>query len=274
MPDITDARRRLPAAARGKALIEAAQTDITNRWTGRSWSEVMGSVWRNKTWVAGQGLKVTINMVSGGTIGSYAEQGLDCIGKPYAKEALSQVWALIEDDIKGRAEELVRATPGAISGSIESFRARVSGTAAPVAELDIEESASTIKNKMAELVLRAGNVRAAAENGRWQYCDDIHWAYRELAHAEACRQTIVDEVDKMIAFLTAMRQQAESTLPNAAQDKAAFERAAAEVVADTSTVRHKMHDNFGVMGAMMSPVSAFSSITGSCSKEHCFGPGR
>ena len=274
MPDYNDARRRQNATMRAKALIEAAQTEITNRWTGRSWSEVMGSVWRNKTWVAGQGLKVTINVVSGGTIGTYAEQGLDWIGKPYAKEALSQVWALIEDDIKGKAEEMVRATPGAIVGSIESIRARVAGTAAPVAELDIEESASTIKNKMAELILRAGNVKAAAENGRFQYCDDIHWAFRELAHAEACRHTVLDEVDKMLAFLTALRQEAVNALPNAARDKAAFEQAAAQVVADTTTIRHKMHDNYGMVGAVMNPLSAFSDITGSCSKEHCFGPTR
>ena len=271
MPDIDAPIRLQSAKARATALVTDAETEITRSWSGRSWSEVLGNVWSNRNWVAGQGLKVAINMTVGAWISPLAETGLDKIGSQYAKETLKQGWALVEDTIKGTAEKIVSETPSVVAGAISTISARVRGTAAPVADLDIVETVTSLKDKFTELGMRVKNVQAAAQNGAFRYCDDVHWAVRELAHAEACRLTIINDCDKSIAYLEAMKLHAAGALPNAAMVKDEFTRAAERVVNDDVTISHKKHQNFGILGAAWRPVAAFNAVGWSCSKEHCFG---
>jgi hypothetical protein len=270
MPDRSEPIRFQAASQRAAALMSAAETEIANRWTGRSWGEILGSVWNNKTWAAGQGLKVAINMTVGAWIGPLADAGLDKVGHNYNLSLLKQSYALLEDQIKGKAEELVTSTPTVVTGAVAAIREKVMGTARPIATLDIVECVGDIQAKFAELGLRAKNAKAAANNGAWRYCDDIHWAARELAHAQLCQHSVIDDCDKAIAYLTAIRTQAQAAIPNAQVTKAAFQAAAERVVADNSTISHKKHANFGT--GILNPFNARTAAT-SCSKEHCFGEG-
>lgn len=271
MPDIKAPIRRQLPAARAAALVDSAEAEITNCWSGRSWSEVLGNAWENRNWAAGQGLKVAINMTVGTWVSPLANSGLSKIGTQYTQEALSQGWALVEDVIKGKAEEYARATPTVVTGAIQSIQSRIRGTAAPVADLDIAECVTGLQAKVVELGQRVKNVQAAATNGRFRYCDDVHWAVRELAHAEACRLTMINDCNQAIAVLQAFKHTAEQALPNAATLKDEFKRAAERVVADEVTIKHKNHENFGVFGSLFNPYTAITTATTSCSKEHCFG---
>lgn len=273
MPDRTDPVRQKLPAERAQSLVTAAQNEITNRWSGRSWSEVLGSVWANRSWAAGQGLKVTINMTVGTWLTPLTESGLDKIGAPYIKEGLKQMYALVEDQIKNRAEDFAKATPEAISGGISAIAHKVRNTTPPQADLDIVECVTELKTKFVEMGLRVNNVKAAATNGQFRYCDDVHYAVRELAHAEACRQTVISECDRAINELKAMKALADSALPNAQQTLDSFKNAALQVVSNETTISHKNHQNFGVIGGLWNARTALSTINNSCSKEHCFGKG-
>ncbi len=271
MPDINDPIRSQVGPQRADALLTAAQAEITNRWSGRSWSEVLNSVWANRNWAAGQGLKVAVNMTVGRWVAPLAEAGLDKVGAAYVKESLKQMYALVEDQIKSAAEEAVKAAPSKAVTGIQAIKAKVQGTQPAQAELNIVECVTELKAKFVELGLRAKNVKAAANNGSFRYCDDVHFAVRELAHAEACRHTVIANCDQAIAYLQGVRNLAESTIPDPVATLDAFRQAAVRVVEDEQTIKHKNHQNFGVLGSIRNPLHAMNVIGHSCSKEHCFG---
>ncbi|MFT5431926.1 MAG: hypothetical protein ACI9OJ_002624, partial [Myxococcota bacterium] len=97
-------------------------------------------------------------------------------------------------------------------------------------------------------------------------------AMAELAHAEACRTEVVELTTALIATLEVVRQAARDALPNSANLKTQITTEAVRVVTDTTTINHKMHANFGVLGGIWNARTAMSTINSSCSKEKCFGP--
>jgi hypothetical protein len=277
MPDINDGKRAAAAAVRAQTLINEAEATIKNKWVGRSWSDVIGSSYAaGRDWATSSSvLKASINFATGGLVDKVAGMtGLDKLGETWTNEALKQVWALLEDDIKGAAQETAEDwTTTKWSGQGIMSVIQWARGVTPFSNFDEQLKASDdIKMRFAELNLRASTVQKVVTKGGFRYCDDVHAAMAELAHAEACREDVVQMTTDLIATLKQIRTQAQATLPNSSNLKAQILVAARNVVGDTATIQHKMHANFGVLGGIWNARTAMSTISSSCSKEKCFGP--
>ncbi len=277
MPDINDPIRMSPAQTRADALINAAETEIRNKWTGRSWSDIGASVYNAVAgWAtSASALKVAVNFATGGLVDRVASMtGLDKLGEHWSKEALKQVWALLEDDLKGFVQSNIeeRSSKNYNLNGIQSLVNRVRSQPPPQNCDEIMEKAEAIKLRFAELHLRAATLDKVVTLNKWRYCDDVHYAMRELAHAELCKQEVMDDTDALINLCKAIQQRAGQAIPNAQKTKDDLKLVAKSVVDNQSTVQHKMHQNFGVVGAVWNMRTAYSTINSSCSKEKCFGP--
>lgn len=276
MPDINDPKRSNAPTLRAENLIQSAETEIRNKWTGRSWTDVISSVYANaRGWAMSMdGLKIAINFTTGGLVDRVASlTGLDKLGEHWSNTVLQQVWALMEDDLKGAAQK------GAEDYGVNSARSmiaslwhRVRGTAPPRDCDEIMEKSEQIKMRFAEMYLRIATLKKVMDNGTFRFCDDVHYAMRELAHAELCRAEVIQNCNETIALMEEIRRNAVNAMPNVAADKDSLKRIAERVVADTSTIQHKMHQNYGVVGAVWNARDAYNTIQNSCSKEKCFGP--
>ncbi len=276
MPDHNDSKRRRSTTAgqRAASMLTDVQTTLNNRWTGRSWSDIAGSVWANRragleagiSWALPPWLTSPVSAAVGEDAAGYVEQVMGIL-EPAVSIAKEKAVAALPPSVSARA--------GAIYNAASDGATAILGGPTRTQEVDdLAETVDDIKKNFAEMAVRTKNAAKAA-GGTFRYCDDVYWAMHELGRAEACRAQVLRQCDDAIATLQAIKALAEQALPDtqAATKRAAFLAAAERVVANTTTVQHKNHDNFGVTGVLWGGRSAVSTINNSCSKEKCFGPG-
>ena len=277
MPDHTDPKRRQSTTAgqRAQSMLDDVKATLGHRWSGRSWSDIAGSVWANRRagvdagiqWILPPWLTGPVAAVAGEDAAAYVETVMAVLD-PAISTAKDAVTAT-------RLGETVSKQAGAIYNSVTDYATMGLGGPTRSQEVDdLYETVEDVKKNFAEMALRVKN-SAKAAGGTFQYCDDVYWAMHELGRAEFCRAEVMAKCDDAIAHLQAIKTLADQALPDAQAGtrRASFLASAGRVVADTATVQHKNHNNFGITGVLMGGRSAVHTISNSCSKEKCFGPG-
>jgi hypothetical protein len=263
MPGYDDQLRARPPAARAKSLVDSAVTLANNKWMGRSWTEVgwsvAGGAGSGGKWVAGQGMKITINNVAGlfGPVAEWASgKELSELAGSVGASVVEQVWPLVEDQIKNKMED---GGTAAVGMAFPTVTAQVSaGLRQELKDKDPKEKSEKLQTTISELCVRSATLPKRLKIPSFDYCDDVYYCALESCQIEALRTESIQLIGSLKSDLDALKTAIDQL--NMTGIKDAITTAAVAKTADNSTVSHNNHYRMNVFSARKS-----------CSLQHCFG---
>jgi hypothetical protein len=273
MPGYRDAQRLLPDQQRADKLVDEARRLVSTRWTGQSWTEVGYSVIATGTsslqWGLGIGLKIGINTASAGVFGAVGEQiltrassagyGVESLAQKISEPIVEKFWPLIEDVIKGKAEEGATALASGITGPRRSTLRRAKAVDSEKTVSAIDASVQDLKTKASELMLRSYALQQALKQTSVPYCDNVHYMSVELAQVDELRKDVLDAAVSIQSYAKELQKLAQSV--DVIRIEAEIRKHAKAVVKKDSGVPHYNSYSWNMLGR-----------TQQCSEVHCWGP--
>ena len=275
MPGYRSPERLKPASHRAKRLVEDAHDAVSSRWSHRSWTEVgysvLGSAGAALTWSAGIGLKIAINMGSGLIFGRIGEQlikraesagyGPEQLGRKISDQAVEYFWPLVEDVIKGEAEDKTKAVAGKVAEGAAS--PQISSAAAERAKNAFEEHSvnqfsERMQRSLAELMLRSAALERAIAKGNVPYCDHVHYMALEMYQIDALRAEVIQDAAHLEAYAKTATELAQGIKVRELKRKI---RNIADQTVKSSDVAHYNAYSWNALRR-----------SGQCSENHCWGP--